>query len=117
MSALVSIIAPKSVEVLCKYCFSNCKSLTSVAFEFESKLQRIEESTFPGTGLTEFLLPHSLQFLSGSAFVCCALNIVSFRPGRCEFQVHELFIEDIAGQSVVRYLGASSAVVIEPRIS
>jgi hypothetical protein len=80
-------------------------------------LQRIEEFAFAESGLTELLLPNSIHFLSGSAFASLPLNTVSFWSGRCEFQVHESFIEDITGRSVVRYFGRSSSVVIESRIT
>jgi uncharacterized radical SAM superfamily Fe-S cluster-containing enzyme len=115
-SGLKAIQVPASVEVLCSQCFSECKSLTSVTSESNSKLQRVEESAFAGSGLTDLFLPNSIHFLSGSAIAVSSLNTVSFWPGRCEFQVHELFIEDITGRSVVRYLGRSSAIVIESRI-
>jgi hypothetical protein len=115
-SGLTTIQVPASVEVLCKSCFSSCKSLTSVAFEMNSRLQRIEENAFTESGLTELLLSNSIHFLSASAIAVSSLNTISFWPGRCDFQVHELFIEDIAGRSLVRYFGRWSAVVIESRI-
>jgi hypothetical protein len=115
-SGLRTIEVPASVEVLCNSCFYSCRSLTSVTFESHSKLHRIEESAFAQSGLTDLLLPNSIHFLSGSAIAVSSLNTVSFWPGRCEFQVHEMFIEDIAGGSVIRYFGRSSAIVIESRI-
>jgi hypothetical protein len=62
-SVLKSIIIPKSVEVLCKECFSNCKSLTSITFESDSRLQRIEERAFAGTGLKSIIVPSSVEVL------------------------------------------------------
>jgi hypothetical protein len=103
-SDLRTIQIPASIEVVCNSCFVNCKSLTSVAFESNSKLQRIEESAFQGSGLTALFLPNSIHFLSGSTFASSSLNSISFWPGRCEFQVHEMFIEDIAGRSLIHYL-------------
>jgi hypothetical protein len=103
--------------MICKECFSHCKSLVSVTFECDSKLQRIEESAFKWNGLTELLLPNSLQFLSGSAIDVRSLYTISFWPGPCEFQVHEMLIEDMAGRSVIRYFGRSSAIVIESKIN
>jgi hypothetical protein len=78
-------------------------------------LQQIGESAFAVTGLTELLLPKSIHFLSGSAIAIPSLNTASFWSGQGDFQVHELFIEDIAGRSVVRYFGRSSAIVTESR--
>jgi hypothetical protein len=115
-SGLTTIEVPASVEVLCKSCFYWCRSLTSVRFESNSKLHRIEKYAFTGSGLTDLLLPNSIPFLSGSAIAVSSLNTISFWSGQCAFQVHDLFIEDITGRSVVRYVGRSSVVVIESRI-
>jgi hypothetical protein len=79
-------------------------------------LHQVEGCAFAESGLTALLLPNSIHFLSGSAIVISSLNQVSFWPGPCEFRVQELFIEDIAGRSLVCYFGRSSAVVIQSRI-
>jgi hypothetical protein len=115
-SDLRTIHIPASVEVLCKNSFSNCNSLASITFELNSKLQRIEKSAFVGSGLKVLLLPNCVDYLSGSALIGLCLNAVGFWPGPCKFLVHEFFIEDIAGRSIVRYYGQSNAVVIESRI-
>jgi hypothetical protein len=70
-----------------------------------STLHRIEAGVFAFGALTELPLPNSVHFLSNSASGCVALNTVSFWPGPCEFQVYELFIEDIARRSLVCYFG------------
>jgi hypothetical protein len=107
---------PASVEVVCKSCFVICISLTTVTFESNSKLHRIEESAFQQSGVTELFLPNSIHFLSGSAFAGASLNSISFWPGQCEFQVSEMVIEDIADRSLIRYFGRSTVVVIKSRI-
>jgi hypothetical protein len=66
--------------------------------------------------VTDLLLPNSIHLLSSSAIAVSSLITISFWPGQCEFQVHELFIKDITGQSVIRYFGRSCVVVIESRI-
>jgi hypothetical protein len=40
-SSLKSITIPRHVQILCSYCFSNCRSLSSIAFENDSRLRRI----------------------------------------------------------------------------
>jgi hypothetical protein len=45
-SGVITTAIPVSVEVACKYCFYQYTSLTSVTFESNSKLQRIERSAF-----------------------------------------------------------------------
>jgi hypothetical protein len=71
---------------------------------------------FAKSGLTDLLCPNSIHFLSGAGIAISSLNTVSFWSGQCEFQVHELFVDDITGRSVVCYFDRSSAVVIESRI-
>jgi hypothetical protein len=46
---LTTIEVPASVEVLCKLCFSSCKSLTSVTFESNSKLREVASDCFKGS--------------------------------------------------------------------
>jgi hypothetical protein len=66
-SGLTSIIVPKSVEVLCKQCFSACKSLPSVPFQLGSKLCEIAVDTFAGSPrLRPIEYPPSLLELSGA---------------------------------------------------
>jgi hypothetical protein len=115
-SDLKTIEIPASVEVVCKSCFSTCTLLTSVTFESISKLHRIKAFAFQGSDLTQLLLPNSIRFLSGSAFASSSLKSISFWPGQSEFQVSDKFIEDIAGQSRIRYFGKSIRVVIKSKI-
>jgi hypothetical protein len=52
-----------SISVADINCFSNCTSLTSVTFESNSKLQRIEESAFEKTGLRTIQIPATVEVL------------------------------------------------------
>jgi type II restriction/modification system DNA methylase subunit YeeA len=52
-----------SISGLTKARFSNDKSLVSVTFESNSKLQQIEESAFQGSGLTAIHVPASVEVL------------------------------------------------------
>jgi hypothetical protein len=115
-NGLTEFLVPASVEVLCNCCFLSCTSLKSITFELGSKLQRIEGAAFRGTSLTELSIPNSIQFLSGLAIVGLHLDPISFWSGPCEFQVYEMFIEDITGRSIICYIGQSDKVLIESRI-
>jgi alkylhydroperoxidase family enzyme len=60
-------------------CFSNCKSLASVTFESDSKLQRIEACAFHVSGLTAIHIPASVEVLCESCFSNCrSLASVTF---------------------------------------
>jgi hypothetical protein len=84
------IIIPASVEAICKACFANCGSLTSVTFESSSKLQRIEESVFQWSGLTAIIIPASVEVLCKECFSYCrSLASIEFELGStlCEVAV------------------------------
>jgi hypothetical protein len=42
------VMIPFNIEILCSSCFSNCESLSSISFENDSQLKRIESYTFSG---------------------------------------------------------------------
>jgi hypothetical protein len=60
-----------SIELLCEFCFYNCRSLASVTFELDSKLQRIDESTFAESGLIAIQVPASVELLCRFYFCDC----------------------------------------------
>jgi hypothetical protein len=70
-SGLISIDIPASVKVIAQHCFSVSTSLSSVTFAAGARLEQIEEFVFYNTRLTRLILPGSLTFLSGAAFVNC----------------------------------------------
>jgi prolyl-tRNA synthetase len=54
-----------------KWCFSGCKSLSSVTFESRSKLSKIVKEAFNRTGLVEIILPSSVEILGVGCFSMC----------------------------------------------
>jgi hypothetical protein len=59
-----------------------CKSLESVAFENGSRLERIEESAFQGSGLKSILIPSSVVVLGKESFWGCnCLEFLTFKSG------------------------------------
>jgi hypothetical protein len=60
-------------------------------------MQRTEELAFAQIRCMEIRFPNSFEAWSSRAFVTLSLDFVSFWFGQCEFQVHEMFIEDSAG--------------------
>jgi hypothetical protein len=77
-----SIQIPASVEVICEFCFSNCKNLESIAFEANSKLSRIEEHVFYNSGLTSIQIPANVEVIDEYCFSYCeSLESVTFEEG------------------------------------
>jgi hypothetical protein len=57
-------------------------SLFSVTFESGSRLSRIENEAFLGTGLVETILSASVEFLGCACFSACrSLTLGTFEPG------------------------------------
>jgi hypothetical protein len=75
-----------------------------------------ESKHLPFAGVVWRNFNDSIHFLSDSAFAILSLNTISFWPGPCKFQAHELLIKDIAGRSMMHYFGRSKVVVIDFRI-
>jgi hypothetical protein len=68
-----------SISQLTKDSFSNCESLTSITFESNSKLERIEESAFTMSRLTTIQVPASVEVLCKFCFYNCeSLTSVTF---------------------------------------
>jgi hypothetical protein len=88
-----SIVIPSSVVVLGQGSFYECESLESVTFESGSRLERIEELAFSGSGLRSIEIPGSVSFIDGSAFT--DLSVISVAPDNMRFRVRECFLEDL----------------------
>jgi hypothetical protein len=69
-SSAKSIVIPRHVYILCSGCFSYCKSLSSISFETESELARIEADIFYNTSLSSFICLTNASFIAGGAFRC-----------------------------------------------
>jgi hypothetical protein len=67
-SSLKSITIPRHVQILCSECFASCHSLSSISFEIDSELIRIETRAFTGTRLSLVVVPGSTSFIAGNAF-------------------------------------------------
>jgi hypothetical protein len=70
---------PPSIEVICEWCFSSCKSLTSVRFDTNSQLSRLEKQALFGSRLHSIHLLASLEVICESCFHSCkSLESVTF---------------------------------------
>jgi hypothetical protein len=57
-------LIPRNVELLGSKCFSFCKSLSSITFESDSHLTRIESEAFYKSSLQSILIPSAILFIS-----------------------------------------------------
>jgi hypothetical protein len=79
--SITSMLIPRHVQILCSYCFSHCKSLSSVSFETNSELTRIEFRAFATTYLSLVVIPRSTSFIAGDAFPhSCAVTLAGSDP-------------------------------------
>jgi hypothetical protein len=111
-SELRSIVIPSSVVVLGKGSFSGCRSLESVVFENNSRLELIEEFAFSQSGLQSITIPASVTFIDAAAFVRGSLNFVSISPDSETFHVRDWCLEACDGSTIYRYFGGCSSIVI-----
>jgi hypothetical protein len=60
-------------------CFSYCKSLSSISFESNSRLTRIESSAFSPSSLQSILIPSNVEILGSKCFSSCeSLSSITF---------------------------------------
>jgi hypothetical protein len=70
-------------EILCSNCFSYCKSLSSISFESNLQLTRIESSAFSSSSLQSIIIPSSVEILDSK----CLSNWKSLSS--ISFESHE----------------------------
>jgi hypothetical protein len=75
-----SMVILRHVQILCPSCFSSCESLSSISFETDSELTRIESDAFSFCpSLKSFTIPHHVQILCSGCFSSCSsLSSISF---------------------------------------
>jgi hypothetical protein len=63
------ICIPSSVEIICEFCFSCCQTLSTVSFERESTLSRIEQYAFQCClSLSSICIPSSVEIICENCF-------------------------------------------------
>jgi hypothetical protein len=77
---IISITIPRHVQILCSSCFSDCKSLSSISFETDCELTRIESNAFSScSSLKSITIPRHVQILCSLCFSHCdSLSSISF---------------------------------------
>jgi hypothetical protein len=74
------VTIPRHVQILSSKCFYDCKSLSSVSFETDSELTRIESHAFWSClSLRSITIPRHVQILCSDSFSeCKSLSSISF---------------------------------------
>jgi hypothetical protein len=80
---------PADIEILGSRCFSFCDSISSLTFESNSHLKRIESSAFEYSSLHSIITPHGVQFIDGSAFYNVILFSISIERGNERFELQQ----------------------------
>jgi hypothetical protein len=75
-------LIPRNVEILGSKCFSNCESLSSITFESNSSLNRIESKAFSHSSLQSILIPSTILFIASDA-IDIALQIKLIDGNSC----------------------------------
>jgi hypothetical protein len=77
---ITSVTMPRHVQILCLECFSCRRSLSSISFETESELTRIESGAFSYcSSLKSITIPRHVQILCSYCFSSCtSLSSISF---------------------------------------
>jgi hypothetical protein len=102
---------PSTVQILGSGCFS-CESLSSVSFESNSQLTRIESNAFSSSSLQSLIIPRSVQFIDGSAFILLSLSSISIESGNEYFVVENDFLIDVIHHKLIRNFSDSSNIEI-----
>jgi uncharacterized protein YuzB (UPF0349 family) len=84
-------LIPRNVEILESKCFSYCKSLSSITFESNSHLTRIESEAFSFSSLQSIIIPRNVKIIGSNCFSDCK----SFSSIRFESNSHLKRIESI----------------------
>ena len=102
LSALKSIVIPKSVTTIGTCAFANCTALSSVTFEEGSALTTIGVSAFENTPITKISVPDSVTTIDNYAFRGCKnLTEVSFSKESANLKkIGQQIIEDTAVTSI-----------------
>jgi hypothetical protein len=79
LSGMSHITIPRDIEIVGSSCFRECKSLSSISFESNSRLLRIESDAFSGSSFQSIVILSNVEILGSSCFAWCeSLSFISF---------------------------------------
>jgi hypothetical protein len=105
-------VIPSSVEILGSSCFQECKSLSSISFESNSRLLRIGSNAFAYSSLQSIVIPSQVQSIDGSAF--CGVNLLNCLS-ECDnprFIFDQTFLLNVIDHRLIRNLSGLSHITI-----
>jgi hypothetical protein len=108
---------PRDIEVICKDAFAGHRALSSLEFENDSRLRRIERFSFSFCdSLRSIGLPSSLETIDATAFGMSEISSIQIAEGNRHFRVSESFLLTFDGTSLILYFGKHSTVRIPREI-
>jgi hypothetical protein len=105
-------VIPRSVEILGSSCFSSCESLSSISFESNSELTRIDSDAFSLSSLHSIIIPSNVQSIDGSAFSVVDLSNLLIESGNQRFVFENCFLIDVVDHKLIRNFSESSHIEI-----
>jgi hypothetical protein len=111
-SSSSDIKIPSTIEIVGCSCFSSCQSLSSISFEFNSQLTRIESNAFAFSSLQSILIADNVEILGSRCFSYCkSLSSISFESNSqlTRIESYAFFgssLQSIIIPSTVRILGS-----------
>jgi hypothetical protein len=102
---------PRGIEVICAEAFSVDDTVCTLQFESDSQLRRISNRAFAGTtSLKSITIPSFVEWISGTAFMECAICKIGIAEGNRHFRVLGDFLVKTDGNLLIRYFGKSREV-------
>jgi uncharacterized protein YajQ (UPF0234 family) len=106
----------KHIEILGSKRFSSCNVLSSITFEANSNLTRIESEAFSYSSLRSIVIPRNVQFIDGSAFFGVTLSSISIESENEIFVIKNDFLIDVLHHKLIRNFSESSKIEIGKHI-
>jgi hypothetical protein len=91
-----------NIEILGSNCFSFCKSLSSITFESNSCLTRIESGGFSSSSLQSILIPRNVEIFGSNCFSFCeSLSSITFESNSQLTRIESSAFSHSSLQSIV----------------
>jgi hypothetical protein len=111
-----AVIIPSFIEIIGSSCFEMIDSLEKVTFGENSQLRRIGKKAFAYSSLRKLMIPKSVEFIHGLAFLRTRLSSILLEPGCDRFSIHDGFAEDLLTGSLAFYFGNARKIVVSKSI-